>query len=162
MGPNVRIRAMSAAPVAIVFASNANATFPPASRSAMIPDPTTAATSSSVPRHSAVRRLGRLGFTCFPDAVDFLLDGEFVKGGQRQAQQQGDSALKNHECIAECALYLFRRTGHCGRIGNPPMCGHRLSRPNRADLFRCAITNGEYKIHVRRTGLGEFIPVLTS
>ena len=83
MDPKVRIRATSAAPVAIVFASNANATFPPASRSAMIPDPTTAATSSSVPRNSAVRRLGRLGFTGFTDTVDFFLDGEFVETSQR-------------------------------------------------------------------------------
>src|SRR5712672_4318699 len=160
MDPKVRIRATSAAPVAIVFASNAKATFPPASRSAIIPDPTTAATRSKFPRNSAVRRLGRLGFTGFTDAVDFFLDSEFVEAGQRQAQQQADSALENHECIAECAFHLFRRTGHCGRIGNAPMRGHRLSRPNRADLFRCAITDSEHKIEMWCSGFREFIPVL--
>ena len=39
----------SAATVANVFASNATATFPPASRSAMIPEPMTAAASTSEP-----------------------------------------------------------------------------------------------------------------
>src|SRR6202007_2472606 len=73
IGPNVRIRAISAAPVAIVFASNANATLPFASRSAMIPEPITAATSNNVPRNSAVRRLGRLGFTGFANAVHFSI-----------------------------------------------------------------------------------------
>src|SRR6266404_1438510 len=88
IGPKVRIRANSAAPVAIVLASNANATFPPASRSAIIPEPTTVATRSSVPKNSAVTRLGRFGFTRFADAIDFFLDGEFVEAGKRQAKQQ--------------------------------------------------------------------------
>src|SRR5689334_17170161 len=48
-GPNVKIRATSAAPVAIVFASRAMATFPAASLSAMIPDPITVETSKQVP-----------------------------------------------------------------------------------------------------------------
>src|SRR5262249_19719966 len=42
-GPNVRIRVTSAEPVAIVFASRAIATFPPESRSPMIPEPPMAA-----------------------------------------------------------------------------------------------------------------------
>jgi hypothetical protein len=53
IGPNVRISAASAAPVAIVFASSASATFPPANRSAMTPEPTTADTKNPVPTNSA-------------------------------------------------------------------------------------------------------------
>lgn len=85
-GPNVRIRATSAAPVAVVLANNARATFPPARRSAIMPDPTTVATRSKVPRNSAAKRLRRLGFTGFTDALDFLLNGEFVQAGEWQAQ----------------------------------------------------------------------------
>src|SRR5882762_3975228 len=48
MGPKVRISTTSAAPVVIVFASKANAPFPLASRSAMMPEPTTAATKSTL------------------------------------------------------------------------------------------------------------------
>src|SRR5687767_5705540 len=47
------------APVAMVLPSSATATFPPARRSAMIPDPTTVATSIHVPRNSATARRGR-------------------------------------------------------------------------------------------------------
>ena len=54
--PNARMRASRAAPVAIVFASRAIATLP-ASRSAMIPEPTTAATKNAVPTNSAAARL---------------------------------------------------------------------------------------------------------
>src|SRR5437868_6810499 len=52
--------ATSAAPVATVFASSASATFPPESRSAMIPEPTTAATRNAVPRNSDATRRDRL------------------------------------------------------------------------------------------------------
>ena len=53
MGPKVSIKATSAAPVAIAFARRAIAVFPAESRSAMIPEPTTAATRNAVPRNSA-------------------------------------------------------------------------------------------------------------
>src|SRR5688572_11060497 len=56
MVPNIRISATSPAPVAIVLASSAIATLPPASRSAMIPEPTTTASSSAVPSPSATSR----------------------------------------------------------------------------------------------------------
>src|SRR5262252_5454555 len=56
IGPNVRIRAMRAAPVAIEFASRAIATFPAASRSPMMPEPTMAASNRAVPTASLVAR----------------------------------------------------------------------------------------------------------
>src|ERR1700722_16268950 len=56
IGPNVRIKAINAAPVAIVFARRAIATLPPASRSPMIPEPITAATRNPVPRNSDTAR----------------------------------------------------------------------------------------------------------
>ena len=49
------------APVAIVLHSSASATFPPASLSAMIPEPTTAASRKAVPSHSATARCARPG-----------------------------------------------------------------------------------------------------
>src|SRR5581483_10283257 len=53
IGPKVRINATSVAPVAIVLASSAMATLPPARRSPMIPEPTTVANRSPVPSPSA-------------------------------------------------------------------------------------------------------------
>ena len=56
IGPRPRISTTRIAPVGIVLPSSASATFPPASLSAMIPEPTTVATSSPVPSASAARR----------------------------------------------------------------------------------------------------------
>ena len=50
------ISTTSAAPVASVFASSAMATFPPARRSPMMPEPTTAASRNAVPSASAASR----------------------------------------------------------------------------------------------------------
>src|SRR5207237_6644909 len=59
---NANIRATRAAPVAMVFASSASAAFPPDSRSAIIPEPTTAATRNPVPTNSATTRRDKLAF----------------------------------------------------------------------------------------------------
>src|SRR6185312_10233930 len=56
IAPKVRINVTSIAPVAKVLASSAMATFPPASRSPMIPEPITAASRNAVPRNSATAR----------------------------------------------------------------------------------------------------------
>src|SRR2546423_12064885 len=56
IAPNVRIRATSVAPVAIVLASSAMATLPPDKRSPMMPDPTMAASNSAVPNPSDATR----------------------------------------------------------------------------------------------------------
>ena len=53
MGPNTRISGIRAAPVASEFAYRATAEFPEASRSPMIPEPTTATRSIPVPKASA-------------------------------------------------------------------------------------------------------------
>jgi hypothetical protein len=52
IGAKVKISVTSTAPVAMLFASSASAEFPPARRSPMMPDPTTAATRSAVPMPS--------------------------------------------------------------------------------------------------------------
>src|SRR5262249_18283508 len=52
IGPKVRISATRPAPVASVFAKRAMATFPPASRSPIMPEPTTVARRRAVPTAS--------------------------------------------------------------------------------------------------------------
>ena len=51
------------APVDKVFPSSARATFPPASRSAMRPEPITVATSNAVPTASAANRRAEFSIT---------------------------------------------------------------------------------------------------
>jgi hypothetical protein len=52
IGPNVRIKATSVAPVVSVLARRAMATVPAARRSPMMPEPTTAASKKAVPTAS--------------------------------------------------------------------------------------------------------------
>jgi hypothetical protein len=56
IGPNVRMSATSAAPVAIVLANRATPEFPADNRSPIIPEPTTAANKKPVPMNSAATR----------------------------------------------------------------------------------------------------------
>ena len=58
-GPKTRMSTIRMAPVAAVFASSATASFPAASRSPMIPEPTTVATRIPVPSASEARRRPR-------------------------------------------------------------------------------------------------------
>jgi hypothetical protein len=60
--PKVKIMATRIAPVAMVLVSRATATLPFASRSPIIPEPTTVASNIAVPNASAVSRLARFGF----------------------------------------------------------------------------------------------------
>jgi hypothetical protein len=70
MGPSARIKATIAAPVETVFARSAMATLPPASRSPMIPEPTTAASRNAVPTASVTERLAKS--TCIACAASYV------------------------------------------------------------------------------------------
>src|SRR5690349_24192726 len=63
IGPKVNMSASSAAPVASVLAKRAIAVLPAASRSPMIPEPTTAASKKAVPTASATTRFRNGCFT---------------------------------------------------------------------------------------------------
>ena len=58
MGPKIRIMTTRIAPVASVFPRSARARFPSASRSPMMPEPTTVASKKAVPSTSATSRFG--------------------------------------------------------------------------------------------------------
>src|SRR3981081_4340156 len=64
IGPNARIRATSAVPVATAFASSATATLPPANRSPMMPEPTTAISRKAVPNASVAARRTTASLLC--------------------------------------------------------------------------------------------------
>ncbi len=67
IGPKTVIRTTRIAPVGMVLPRSVMATFPPASRSAMMPEPTTVASSENVPSHST------MSFRSMGDPVDLLL-----------------------------------------------------------------------------------------
>jgi len=108
------------------------------------------------PRHGP---LGRISLAT--DVVEFLLQGEFVYRGKEQAKKETDSEINNEEGISEGLFDLLRRANNCCRGGgNAPVCGHRLARPHRTDLFCGVVTDGEYKIELWGIQICKLIPTL--
>src|ERR1700735_876396 len=94
------------------------------------------------------------------DVVNFFFDGERVQTRQRQAQKQTDSAVECHERVSEGALDHFGATVYGGGIGNAPMRGHGLARPDGAGFLRGIVADGKYEVHARGRRLCEFAPTL--
>src|SRR5215475_12075123 len=152
----------------MALASSAIAMFPPASRSAMMPDPTTAASNSAVPSAShrveratsGLRRCSSRRLAA--DRIEPALQREPVEGAERQAGEQLYAVLQRREGLAKGAATLDLRAFDRGRVGQPPMSGHRLARPRRARFARGAVANGEDEVHDGCAGGCEFIPGLRS
>ncbi len=142
----------------MVLASRAIATLPPASRSPMIPEPTTAATRNPVPRNSAAARRPREGLIAGRSG-QFPFGLRAFEGWQAEGnQEQLDSALQNRERVAKGALHYFRCSGNGRRVRHAPVRGHGLSRPQRARFPRGVIANREHKIHLGSIRPGKLVP----
>ena len=85
---------------------------------------------------------------CLPLAniVDFLLQGERIERRERKTEKQADASVEHSESLTESMLDLFWRSLDGGWVGDTPMCGHGLPRPQRTDLVRCVIADCEDEI----------------
>jgi len=77
---------------------------------------------------------------------------------QWQRSENANSLIEQAVRSFERQRDLGRRARCLRRIGNAPVCGHRLPRPDRAGLRCRVVTDGEYEIEFRFTSLGELIP----
>src|SRR5262249_43186145 len=64
--------------------------------------------------------------------------------------------------VAKRAGYLLVCSRDSRRIGNAPMRGHGLARPDGTSLTGGIVTNGEDKIHARRGGVRGFFPAFAA
>src|SRR5271170_1993029 len=106
MGPKSAINVARTATVAAVFASSATARFPPASRSAMIPEPITVAAKRSEPKPSArsARWSTLSGLGCraaLSDLSELRLQSHSVEGVDGKAGKELDPSFKFLEGFAE-------------------------------------------------------------
>ena len=62
--------------------------------------------------------------------------------------------------FGERKLFLGFRPRRGRWVRYAPMAGHRLTRPDGANLRRCVVTDGEHEIQGRDIGFGEFRPTL--
>src|SRR5688572_30846423 len=105
MGPNNAMSVASTATVASVFASSASAAFPPASPSAMMPEPITQAASSMAPRDSARIRAATSGhFIRGPHGTDVaqaFLQLDAIQRLQRKTGKDLHAAFQFMEGLAK-------------------------------------------------------------
>jgi hypothetical protein len=95
------------------------------------------------------------------DLVEAALQRQPVELVHRQVDEDRQAVL---ELVVgfEKSLALLRVVAlHRGGIGDPPVRGHRLPRPDRADLA-WRRRNGKDEIQRGRAGLGELFPVLAA
>ena len=117
--PEGKNQRTSAAPVAIVLARSASATCHRASRSPMIPEPTTAATRNAVPMNSAASTARSEVFIACR-SVNFLLDCKLARGWKAAGTgTERDSAVENRERLTKRALDLLRRSLTAAGSGTP-------------------------------------------
>src|SRR5215468_7247265 len=114
----------------MALASSAIATFPAARRSAMMPEPTTAASNSAVPSasHSVERAMSALRCCASrrlaADCIESALQGEPVEGAERQAGEQLYAVFQCREGLAKGAAALYLGAFDGSRVGQSPMGGH--------------------------------------
>ena len=126
------------------------------SRSAMTPEPTTQAVSSSAPMNSA-KSCGRsrdfVGGAALADLVQSLLQLHAIERLEWKAREDLDATLEFAEGLPEGEPPVGLRALDCGRIFHTPMSGHRLPRPDGAGFRSGVVADGEYKVEPGRAGL---------
>src|SRR3984893_16922068 len=83
-----------------------------------------------------------------------------IKRAQWQGRENSDTLKKHPVGIFKRKCDFGRRTFGLSGIGNAPMCGHRLARPNRTCFAGGVVANGEHEIERQRARLCELIPRL--
>ena len=97
-----------------------------------------------------------------PDAIHFFFQREPIKRRQGQREKKIDSAVEDKKRVAVGARDFGGVAFDRGGVGNSPVRGHRMSRPNGAGFFRSIVANREDEVHFGSSGLREFVPTLTA
>src|SRR5687768_10597584 len=139
IGPSMVISTNNMAPVARVLPSSATAAFPPASASAMMPDPMTVANRKKEPSPSAARRRasGRASAKLLrlPRPANLFQSAgkrKLVEAFQRQGEEQVDPALELLIGGPERLVLAFALD--LGRVLYSPMGTDRLAGPDGTEL----------------------------
>ena len=79
-----------------------------------------------------------------------------------RADEDLDAVVEVAVDSLELGKVLVLRADEGGRVLNTPMRGHRLARPDRADLGGRVVADREHEIELRCAGLGELLPTPSS
>src|SRR5208282_3339598 len=102
------------------------------------------------------------GASLLPDAIDFLLQREAIERRQRKREKETDPAVENKKRVAKSAFDFSGVSLHGSRVGNSPVCGHGLSRPQRAGFLGGIVANREDEVHFGSARSPEFVPALAA
>ncbi len=155
--PNARIRATGGA-VAIVLAV-ATAIFPPANRSPIMPEPTTAA---KVRRRLLRRRPAGRRPSCRPMLSIYYLDRQFFELENGKHENNAIRRSRTVNASRKRQRNLLRRPLFSRRIENRPSAPSSMPWPKRTNFAGCVVAHCKYKIHLRRIRPGKFIPTLAA
>jgi hypothetical protein len=151
------IKTASIAPVASELHNSAKPTFPPESRSAIMPEPTMAARRKAVPRPSAMSRRARLvgcnglcrllrcGRSRVTDLVELFLQRQLAQLVKGEVDEDANAIAQHAQSVGEGEVSLRISTFGFRSIGKAPMGGHWLARPDRTDLLRRVVADGKTK-----------------
>src|ERR1035437_1954800 len=96
------------------------------------------------------------------NAIHFFFQREAIEGRQRKREKKADAPFENKKRVAEGAFDFGGVSLNRGRIGNSPVRGHRLSRPQRAGFLGGVVANREDEVHRGSAGTPEFVPAFTA
>src|SRR5215469_336125 len=107
-----------------------------------------------------MRRVGSA--SALPDCVQLTLQAQPIERSERKRHQEVGPSIELRVDASEdgelLVLWTFER---CGILDTPMRC-HGLTRPYRASLPRCGVTDCENEVERRSTGDGELVPALAS
>src|SRR5271157_3684522 len=97
-----------------------------------------------------------------PDAIDFFFQRQAIERCQRKREKKTDPPVENEERVAKSAVDFGGVSVNGGRVGNSPVRGHGLSRPQWTGFLGGIVANREDKMQVGSAGARKFIPTLTA
>src|SRR4029453_3353429 len=94
------------------------------------------------------------------DLLEPPLQVQLIETLDRQRRENADALRQHSVGIPECEADLRCGALSLGRIGNAPVCRHRVAGPPRAGLATRVVADGENKIERGRARLCKLVPRL--
>ena len=157
-----KMRATSAAPVAIVLARSAKPILPLAKRSPMTPRADDCRHQESRPCEFRNDPARERHFHSSPmRSISFLMasPSRLDKGKHKNRLIRRSRIMK---ASRNAFLYLFRRTCHGGGVRHSPVGSHRLAWPDGTNFFGRIVTDREHKMKFRCARSGKLVPILAA
>jgi len=85
-----------------------------------------------------------------PDLIELLLQRQLAQLVDGEADKDADPIAQHAQSVGKGEGSLCISTFSFHWIGEPPMRGHRLARPDRTDLLRRVVADGENEAAARR------------